>query len=387
LSSPFSNTLAALDTGSSGWGPGLVAALLLLAGWGAWGLSSEVTLYAVSERAELLSPARELTAEVDARVIRVAIALGDRVEEGQLLVQLDDSEVALRLEQAQASVVAVRAQQQAARQALDAATAAAADLGAASAAALLEAEAQVRRATALGERAARDAERSASLAAGGAASTATLERDQSEAQAQAAARESAQSAQDRARLEQRAAHSDRNARLAALEQELAALEGELARVEAAAGVHVLELQRHQVVAPVAGRVAQLATLQPGEGASRGQLVATVVPDSGLQVVAYYSQAEAVGRVLPGQRARVRLHGFPWAEFGEVRATVARTSSASEEGQVRVELEVDTPQADTPIPLQHGLSGTAEVEVEALSPARLALRTAAGAMRQASDAPP
>ncbi|MFT4627980.1 MAG: multidrug resistance efflux pump [Myxococcota bacterium] len=203
MSSPFSSTLASLDSGSPRLGLGLVAALLLLLAWGTWGLGSEVTLYALSEQAELLSPQREMTAEVDARVVQVAVALGDRVEAGQLLVQLDDSEVRLRLDQAQASVHAVRDQQQAARQALDAATAAAEDLGAAAVAALREAEAQVRQATALGERAAREAERSASLAADGAASSGQHERDRSEAVVRAAAQESAQTAKARVRLEQR----------------------------------------------------------------------------------------------------------------------------------------------------------------------------------------
>ena len=42
------------------------------------------------------------------------------------------------------------------------------------------------------------------------------------------------------------------------------------------------------------------------------------------------------------------------------------------GQVRVELTID-PDPASPIPLEHGLPGTIEVEVDRVSPAALALR--------------
>jgi hypothetical protein len=44
------------------------------------------------------------------------------------------------------------------------------------------------------------------------------------------------------------------------------------------------------------------------------------------------------------------------------------------GQVRVELAL-LPDSAPPIPVQHGLPGTVEVEVDRVSPATLVLRTA------------
>jgi hypothetical protein len=56
------------------------------------------------------------------------------------------------------------------------------------------------------------------------------------------------------------------------------------------------------------------------------------------------------------------------------ATVTAVGDEPEDERIRVELRVD--QASAPrIPLQHGLKGLAEVEVERPSPAGLVLRTA------------
>ena len=70
----------------------------------------------------------------------------------------------------------------------------------------------------------------------------------------------------------------------------------------------------------------------------------------------------LGRIQPGQPARLRLDGFPWMQYGAVSATVASVASEVRDGWVRVELAV-RPDAAPPIPLQH------------VSPATLLLRTA------------
>ena len=54
--------------------------------------------------------------------------------------------------------------------------------------------------------------------------------------------------------------------------------------------------------------------------------------------------------------------------------MSRVSSELRDGSIRVEMAIadDTPEG---LPLQHGLPGTAEVEVERVSPAALVLRAA------------
>jgi membrane fusion protein (multidrug efflux system) len=79
-------------------------------------------------------------------------------------------------------------------------------------------------------------------------------------------------------------------------------------------------------------------------------------------------------VRPDQPARIRLFGFPWTKFGVLHARVARVGSEPREGLIRVELELDHAQKSA-IPIQHGLQGSAEVEVERVAPISLVLDAA------------
>ena len=69
---------------------------------------------------------------------------------------------------------------------------------------------------------------------------------------------------------------------------------------------------------------------------------------------------------------MRLDGFHWTQYGAIAATVASVASEVRDGRVRVELMIH-PDSASPIPLQHGLPGTVEVEVDHVSPATLLLR--------------
>ena len=83
-------------------------------------------------------------------------------------------------------------------------------------------------------------------------------------------------------------------------------------------------------------------------------------------------AAAVGRIRPGQAARLRLEGFPWTQYGLLRATVSAVGNEADAGLVRVELAIEA-DPDSPIPVQHGLPGSVEIAVEKVSPAILVLR--------------
>jgi multidrug resistance efflux pump len=90
------------------------------------------------------------------------------------------------------------------------------------------------------------------------------------------------------------------------------------------------------------------------------------------IVAEFAPAAVLGRVRPGQPARLRLAGFPWAQYGSVEATVSRVASEVRDNLVRVEL---TPRGTTrpQLPMQHGLPGTVEVVVDRVAPALMLLR--------------
>jgi membrane fusion protein (multidrug efflux system) len=80
-------------------------------------------------------------------------------------------------------------------------------------------------------------------------------------------------------------------------------------------------------------------------------------------------------VREGQAARLRLEGFSWLQYGSLEARVTKVGSEARDGRVRVELAVVSIRFQAP--LQHGLPGTLEVEVERVAPAILALRAAGG----------
>jgi membrane fusion protein (multidrug efflux system) len=167
-----------------------------------------------------------------------------------------------------------------------------------------------------------------------------------------------------------------------LNRGMAALEAEKATTRLAIQGLAAEVERHIVRAPVAGRIGDAQALRPGSYASAGQKLVTVVPDGGLVILADFAPAAVLGRVHPGQSARLRLAGFPWTQYGSIDATVSRVATEVRENLVRVELTPRNPPAARSL-MQHGLPGTVEVVVERLAPAVLMLR-ASGQMLLQSD---
>jgi multidrug resistance efflux pump len=156
--------------------------------------------------------------------------------------------------------------------------------------------------------------------------------------------------------------------------------GRLATVHAALGqvVHtgdvLFELDtgagRLPVTASAAGLLGAVTDLRIGAPVHPGDELGAVVPSYGLKIVADFLAPAAIGRIFPGQAARLRLSH--WTEGTSLAATIARVSSPTADGHVQVELELQPNHAER-IALQHGLSGTVEVEVEQVTPATLVLR--------------
>ena len=170
-----------------------------------------------------------------------------------------------------------------------------------------------------------------------------------------------------------AAHRERtdgrHARREQLQRQRDELASELTAARADADRLDVELARRTIRAPIAGTLGEVAVIQAGAVLHDGDVVATVVPDGRLHVVADYG-AVALGRLAPGQPARVRLDGFPWTRYGTVAARVTRVASELRDGAIRVELELD---GEPAIAVKHGMTGVVDVEVERASPAALLLR--------------
>lgn len=105
----------------------------------------------------------------------------------------------------------------------------------------------------------------------------------------------------------------------------------------------------------------------------GEKPGAIIPPGKLRVIAEFPPPAAFGRIHAGQRALVRIQGFPPAQFGALRAHVTGIGGEVRNGSVPVELAIDT--SATSIPLQRGLPGAVEVQVDSVSPATLLLRAA------------
>jgi membrane fusion protein (multidrug efflux system) len=365
----------------------LAAAFLmvaLLAAWGIWFLFSSLGVYAVSDNArlEVAESVQPIEAAVDGRVLAVHAALDAKVTAGQLLVELDSQEQNLQLEEERTRWASARAQIEALRSEIPATLAALEQASRAARLSLAEGRSQATEADASAALAAGEGERIRQLEASGQVSEVAGLRAKTETERRRAAAETAHLAVQRLELElQRRQEAQRTGR-SRLERDLAQLEGQMATSAATVArlEHDLELRR--IRAPASGRLGEWTKLGVGAMVSKGERLGAVVPDGRVKVVAEFEPAQAVGRVRAGQRAQVRLEGFPWTQFGSLSATVSRVASEPRSGTVRVEL---LPAIETAglLPLQHGLPGSVEIEVERVSPVMLVMR---GAGRRLATVP-
>jgi multidrug resistance efflux pump len=372
----FSRTLGRLDLErATGRSTVIAVAALLLTVWSVWFFGSRVAVYAVSEgaRLEVDRAPHSVETPVGGRVVSTTLTMGRVVTAGEVLVELDVraqsfgvSEERARLSGLGPQIARVEAEiaeQQRGRH----------DEMAASAAAIAEMQASQDEAKAAADLAADSEARVAKLAAQGLVGQAELVRARAETKQKHAAAEALRLAAKRIEAEQQHKDTGHRIQIERLEREAAGL-----RAQIGTGAAAVERLQHEgalrrITAPVGGTLAEVAPLQVGRVLQQGDTVATVVPTGTLHIIATFLPAEAFGRIRPGQPARLRLEGFPFTQYGSVHATVSNVASELRDGRVRVEL-APSPRA-TSVPMQHGLPGTVEVEVEQISPAALVLRAA------------
>lgn len=371
----FSRSLRALGAERSRWSvAGLLVAAVLLVAWSVWLVAARVALIETSAEAriEAAGTAAQVAPSLDGRVLSASLELGRRVAAGELLLALDTREVEL----ARAEALAQRHGVVAELTALageHAALAAAIDIFATGGKTRQsEASASAQEAEIAAAYARSLSERSENLRELGVESSEAAEVLQAKEKGTAAiaAIRRVQVARTRAELSERLATL--RVELARTARQEAELQRELATHDAALASLDHKIDRHTIRAPIAGTLGGVVPLQPGGVLTRGTVVAVVIPDDRLRVVARFTPS-SVGRIRPGQPIRLRLDGFPWTEFGSLVGSVAAIASESQDGLVRVECELAAAQSAS-IPVEHGLVGVAEVTVETVSPAQLLLRT-------------
>jgi multidrug resistance efflux pump len=377
VSTPFHRTLRSLD--ADRFRPTLVAlgcAAALIVVWLAWFLSARVPVLAVSTRARLESAGAAHPVEAPAlgRIVSSKLRLGLEVQAGDVLVELDAEPERLRLEEERRQRSTIAPQIEALRAEMAGEERALAEDLAAARATLDEARAKAREAEALATLGEQEAARAEALRQSGTLSELDALRAATEANRSRAAAESLRLAVERLARELGARSEDRRARIDALRRQASELEGRAATAAATLDRLEHDLDRRRIRATISGRIGEVTELRAGAVVEEGDRLAVIVPDGGVRIVAQLAPQTALGRVRTGQPARFRLTGFPWTEFGALGATVTAIASELDEGLVRVELAVD-PATTTRIPLEHGLPGVVEIEVERASPAALVLRAA------------
>ncbi len=375
MAAQFSHTTRSMARDSSAVAMVIWAvAALLLAIWLAWFVFGRVTVYEVSRsaRLEVQQAAHPVAASTPGKVLSSHMTMGQEVHAGDVLLTLDASRETLRLEEEQSRLAAfapriaslnreIAALKQAQTQDLQA-----------SEATVRSARLRTQEATAATDYA-RDNERRLKdeSKAGGVAAVEAL-RAAAETRKLNAARDALASDALRAESDARTRFSQQQAQIEALERGIVTLEGEHATTRNSIARLAQEQEQLVLHAPVDGVLGEVLSLGNGAFVATGQKIATVVPRGGLVIVANFPPAAVLGRIHPGQQARMRLDGFPWTAYGSLDAEVSLVASEIRDQTVRVELR-PRPAPNSRILLQHGLPGVVEISLEQTAPVLLLLR--------------
>ena len=378
MATPFSRTFRALESDSfRGSLLALVCVIALLGGWLAWFFLAKVARYEVTDtaRLEVAQETHPVQSPVLGRVVTSNLVLGKEVQAGDVLVELDTNAQQLQVAEERTQLAALASEIQSLQAQVSQLEQAQARERQTAHIAIEQAQAKYHEADALARSADHESHRLEKLAAEGLVPRRDYDIGKMEAERLRDAADSLQLEPDRIQRDLRTRESDRRAQLENLQSQIRKLEGNRTTVGASIERLSYEVERRVIRAPNSGRLGEVAaTLRSGAVVNECHQLCAILPPGHLRAVAEFAPPAAFGRIRPGQPARLRLEGFPWAEYGSIAATVSTVASEIRNGKVRVELSI-VRSPTFAIPLQHGLPGSVEVEVERVSPAELTLRTA------------
>ncbi len=350
-------------------------AALLLSVWGLWFFWGRITVWAVSDsaRAEVRDEVSSVDSPVDGQIVAVHIERGQTVKQGDVLIELETFEQEGERDALIAELEGQRKGRQELVASIERESQALAVWLEASRAGVEEARLRALQAESAANLARQNEVRKRKLHEQSLASDEELERAVSEQLQQQGEVESLRVAAERAEREQASARADRQAQIDEQRGSLNVLDSTLESLAARVDSLQQQVGRRQIKATATGTLARVAALAPGVVVEAGDELARIVPSGLISAVAFYQPAEAIGRIRPGQPARMRLEGFPSTQFGTVPVTVFQVDGEpNDDGLIRVGLDIDTTR-QTGLHVQHGMVGTIEVEVDRLSPAALLMR--------------
>lgn len=358
---------------------------LLLTGWMIWFCFANITVYEISTKARLeVNPsAHPIAALVASKIVSVSISLGQDVKVGEALIELDSSNEKLRLQEEESRLRALPPQIASLEKQSAALEQAKSKDHQAALAAIESAKSRQQEANSA-VAFAKNNERSLTGLSEAIPKIEIL-RAAAESQKLSSARDALSSEIHRLEMDAGTRIHQEQAEIENLKREAAKLSGELETTHRTIARLKQDIEQHLIRAPASGQIGEVAALQVGTYVAVGDKLGTVVPRSELRIVAYFPPASVLGRIHPEQLSRMRLDGFPWAQFGTIQAKVSRVGSEVRDNQVRVELTPELSK-DSPILMQHGLPGAIEVSIEQISPAVMVLRTAGQLFSNSKQSP-
>jgi len=344
--------------------------------WIGWFFGGRVRVVATVDdaRIEVALVGHRLQAPVSGNVVTAPLRMGRRVEPGDVLVELDSARPRADRERNAAERAGAEAELRALAGEIKAVGAVMQGLREAQASHAREADARRDLALNWADFGEEEGKRRILLGSEGLLSSAEVSRGLAEAKHLRNEAVVESMAALRTRADQRVNAAERAEHLAQLLRDEASLRSKLATLDADAREAERAVELRRVRAPVAGLLGDAVPLTPGSFVQAGDVLATLIPDGELRIVAQFPPEQALGRLRPGLLGRMRLYGFPWTQFGSVPVRVAHVAEEVREGSVRVELSILNGSGQN-IPLQHGLPGSVEVELERASPAELVWRAA------------
>ncbi|BDC47769.1 hypothetical protein F183_A00850 [Bryobacterales bacterium F-183] len=386
LLTAFSKTFRALDRPRlGGVFLRLFTALAALAALGYWIVRVPVTLYETSSSARLEIDTSPIQSQMTGRIVASHLVMGMDVQKGDVLVELDSLPEELQVREERARLQGVEPQIAALRvQIVQEENAGRAEQQTA-ASQVAEAEAKVREQQAPVQAAKVRRARAERMFREKLVPEKDLEEADAELERLTRAVSTAQASIERIRREQTTRDEERLVRIATIRADIAKLESARSNSVAAVDRASYDVTQKLIRAPISGRIGEALVLRTGGVLTQGTRVGSIVPSSGdLKIVASFPPQAVFGRLREGAKAKMRLRGYPWMEFGVVEAEVSKVAGEDRDDRARVELRIKKPLAN--VALTHGMPGEVEVEVESTPPLGLILRTAGQWMTGNAEAP-
>lgn len=125
-------------------------------------------------------------------------------------------------------------------------------------------------------------------------------------------------------------------------------------------------RKYMISAPIAGKIAMTRLLAPQQFVKENDILLTIVPESNATKLVGRAllPRRGAGKINTGMPVNIRLDGFPYQEFGAVKAKVEKVSLVPEaNGQYLVMVEMPDTMVttyDKSIPFSQEMQGTANI---------------------------